>query len=702
MLNKLIFFILFLSNYAYLVHCQDLHWAHSAGGIGNDVDNSVFADTDGNVYVTGRFQDTVDFDPGPGVFSLIALGSSDAFVTKFDKYGNHIWSIKFGGINSFATNCHSLSVDDSGNVLITGSFSYTVDFDPGPGIYNLSSSGGNNDAFICKLNSSGSLQWAISFGNNSWDFGLDVTTDSFGNIYATGSFSGSVDFDPGPGAFIYSTITGASHTYILKLTSAGNFIWAKQFGAGWSVGAYTLKLDNLGNIYTSGEFAGICDFNPGSPTFYLTSFGIYDGFIAKLDNNGEFIFAKQIGGTTNDKISSMTMDQYCNLYTTGNFGLTADFDPGPGIENMSSYGQNDIFIAKYDSAGNYLWAKQIGDTLNDAGSCILSDQSGYIYITGFFEGTVDFNPGLDSLSLISDSVDAFISKFDSASNFIWVNKIGGPFVDAGGSFFIDKLNTIYLTGVFQDTVDFDLDTGSVNLVSSGLFDVFIAKYRQCSQTNSTLFITACDHYESPSGNYIYLNSGVYNDTILNVTGCDSLIEINLTITPASFVTISAFGSTSFCQGDSVTLSANPGLTSYQWYQRNYAIPGAINMNYVAKNSGRYKCIAQNATMCSDTSNIIIVNVPCIPIGPNQERTNTYTEFATPNFKISPNPGTGIFSIQSPPGQLKVFNSIGQMILSLEIYDEFSKFDITDCLDGIYFVTVSTGETRNSQKIILSR
>ncbi|MBK7970514.1 MAG: SBBP repeat-containing protein [Bacteroidetes bacterium] len=200
----------------------------------------------------------------------MALGSSDAFVTKFDKYGNHKWSIKFGGINSFATSCHSLSVDDSGNVLITGSFSYTVDFDPGPGIYNLSSSGGNDDAFICKLNGSGSLQWAIDFGNNSWDFGFDITTDSLGNIYATGSFSGSVDFDPGPGAFIYSTITGASHTYILKLTSTGNFIWAKQFGAGWSVYAYTLKLDNLGNIYTSGDFAGICDFNPKS--YFLLNF----------------------------------------------------------------------------------------------------------------------------------------------------------------------------------------------------------------------------------------------------------------------------------------------------------------------------------------------------------------------------------------------------------------------------------------------
>ncbi|MBK6643578.1 MAG: hypothetical protein IPG39_21270 [Bacteroidetes bacterium] len=312
----------------------------------------------------------------------MALGSSDAFVTKFDKYGNHKWSIKFGGINSFATSCHSLSVDDSGNVLITGSFSYTVDFDPGPGIYNLSSSGGNDDAFICKLNGSGSLQWAIDFGNNSWDFGFDITTDSLGNIYATGSFSGSVDFDPGPGAFIYSTITGASHTYILKLTSTGNFIWAKQFGAGWSVYAYTLKLDNLGTFIHL-EILRYMRFQSGSPTFYLTSFGINDGFIAKLDNNGEFIFEKQIGGTTNDKISSMAMDQHWNLYTTGNFGLTADFDPGPGIENMSSYGENDIFIAKYDSAGNYLWAKQIGDTLNDAGSCISSDQTGYIHVTGF-------------------------------------------------------------------------------------------------------------------------------------------------------------------------------------------------------------------------------------------------------------------------------------------------------------------------------
>ncbi|MBK8414547.1 MAG: T9SS type A sorting domain-containing protein [Bacteroidetes bacterium] len=116
----------------------------------------------------------------------------------------------------------------------------------------------------------------------------------------------------------------------------------------------------------------------------------------------------------------------------------------------------------------------------------------------------------------------------------------------------------------------------------------------------------------------------------------------------------------------------------------------------------YKCIAQNATMCSDTSNIIIVNVPCIPIGPNQERPNLNSELVTPNFQISPNPGTGLFSVQSPPGQLKVFNSIGQMILSLEIYDELSRFDISDYLDGIYFVSLKTGETINSQKIVLSR
>ncbi|MBK6643580.1 MAG: hypothetical protein IPG39_21280 [Bacteroidetes bacterium] len=100
------------------------------------------------------------------------------------------------------------------------------------------------------------------------------------------------------------------------------------------------------------------------------------------------------------------------------------------------------------------------------------------------------------------------------------------------------------------------------------------------------------------------------------------------------------------------LSADPGLTSYQWYRRNYPIPGAINMNYVAKNSGGYKCIAQNATMCSDTSNIIIVNVPYIPIRPNQERPNLNSELVTPNFQISPNQGTGLFSSSITTGQPK--------------------------------------------------
>lgn len=199
------------------------------------------------------------------------------------------WAKAMGGVNM--DRGYSIAIDGYGNVYTTGNLEGTVDFDPGPGKFNLTSAG-NKDIFISKLDPSGNFLWAISMGGLSWDEGLAIELDASGNVYTTGSFSGTVDFDPGIG--IFNLTSGG--LFISKLDNLGNFIWAK--GLGPSIYGYSISLDDSGNVYTTGRFGWTADFDPGPGTFNLTSAGMGDIFISKLDSSGNFLWAKSMGGDT--------------------------------------------------------------------------------------------------------------------------------------------------------------------------------------------------------------------------------------------------------------------------------------------------------------------------------------------------------------------------------------------------------------------
>ena len=206
----------------------DFEWAKAFGSSNFDKGNSITVDASGNVYTTGLFSGTVDFDPGAGLFNLTSAGGgTDVFIQKLDASGNFIWAKTFGGTSTDHGN--SITVDVFGNVYTAGFFSDTVDFDPGAGLFNLASAG-NHDIFIQKLDASGNFIWAKAFGSTSTDFGLSITVDASGNVYATGYFKGTVDFDPGAGTFYLNSAGGSGDFFIQKLDASGNFIWAKAFG----------------------------------------------------------------------------------------------------------------------------------------------------------------------------------------------------------------------------------------------------------------------------------------------------------------------------------------------------------------------------------------------------------------------------------------------------------------------------------------
>ncbi len=227
---------------------------------------------------------------------------------------------------------------------------------------------------------------------------------------------------------------------------------------GWGI-----AVDSNDNSYITGYFDGTAEF--GSTT--LTSSGGYDVFIAKVDSSGNYLWTVKAGGTGfYDRGNGIAVDSNGNSYITGYFDGTAEF----GSTTLTSSGGYDVFIAKVDSSGNYLWTVKAGGTgFYDRGNGIAVDSNGNSYITGYFDGTAEF--GSTTLSSAGE-YDVFIAKVDSSGNYLWAVKAGGSDLDEGWGITVDSNGNSYITGYFYLTADF----GSTTLTSAGETDVFIAKY----------------------------------------------------------------------------------------------------------------------------------------------------------------------------------------------------------------------------------
>ena len=459
-----------------LVHANDGDFvrAMAIGADASDQGHGITVDTSGNVYATGFFNGTVDFDPGPGIFNLTSAGTTNAiFISKLDNNGNFVWAKAIGGQVSCIG--YGISVDTSGNVYATGFFWDTIDFDPGPGTFDLTSAG-TSDIFICKLDSNGNFLWAKAMGGTLWDTGYGIAVDTSGNVYTTGYFQGTADFDPGTGT-AELTSAGELDIFISKLDTNGDFVWAKGMGGTLEDRGYGLSIDTSGNVYTTGFFQGTVDFDPGAGTFDLINASGYDIFISKLDTNGGFAWAKSMGGTLDSEGRGLSVDTSGNVYSTGYFRGTVDFDPANGTTEIiaSIGGSQDIFVSKLDTNGDFVWAKAMGGTLNDNGYGISVDTSGNIHTTGFFQDTADFDPGTGTFNLSSQAWnDIFISKLDSNGDFVWAKAMGGTLDEYGKGISVDTSGNAHITGYFQGTVDFDPGIGTFNLTSAAdSDDIFI-------------------------------------------------------------------------------------------------------------------------------------------------------------------------------------------------------------------------------------
>ncbi|MCY2964401.1 MAG: YDG domain-containing protein, partial [Planctomycetota bacterium] len=327
---------------------------------------SLRVDAAGNVYSTGEFGGTVDFDPGAGVQNLTAGSSGGTYISKLDSNGNYVWAQALNG----SAGVYDLALDGNGNIFIGGAYSGTMDVDPGAGTTNITSASGLNSLFVVKLNSSGGLVWGRTANPSGHASIYALTVDGSGNVYSTGSFQGTGDFDPGAGVTNLSALSVTP--FLWKLNGGGDFVWAKQLGVGNNSTAIgrDIAVDAAGNVYSTGSFTFILDFDPGSNTFELNSQSLQGGYISKLDANGDFVWAKKPATCSNLESSTgfaITVDSRGNVITAGNFSDRSapyDFDPGAGTYNISANGV-DGFVLKLDGSGNFL-PGPAGFALNDA------------------------------------------------------------------------------------------------------------------------------------------------------------------------------------------------------------------------------------------------------------------------------------------------------------------------------------------------
>ena len=374
-------------------------WANSSGGAFGNRGYCVATDANGNVFVTGYFYNpTISF----GSFTLTNADNSgntnDIFIVKYDSSGTVLWAKSAGGFSYDIG--YSVSADVNGNVLMTGYFdSPTITFGTFT-LINADNTGNSADFFIVKYDTNGNVLWAKRAGGTSTDEGFSVATDANGNAIVTGSFaSPAITF----GTFTLNNASG-DEMFIVKYDASGTVLWAKNAGCNPS----SIATDANGNVLVTGYY-----YTPTITfgTFTLTNAGIGNFFIVKYDANGNVVWAKGAGGSSNDFSYCIATDLSGNVFVSGmfqspfiNFNSDTLYSPSGSTDPM--------FLLKYNPAGTFLWAKALKSGGDDNNS-VATDAFGNVFIGGDFE----VNPfifGPDTLHLIGGE-NLFIAKINATT-----------------------------------------------------------------------------------------------------------------------------------------------------------------------------------------------------------------------------------------------------------------------------------------------
>ena len=496
----------------------------------------------------------------------------------------------------------SVSTDADGNVFVTGYFGGpTITF----GSTTLTNAG-NANVFLVKYDANGNVLWARSAGGTGFDEACSVSTDAGGNVFVTGYFtSPTITF----GSTTLTNVGGfcsgmaCANVFLSKYDATGNVLWAKSAGGASDDRGFSVSADAGGNVFVTGCFQ-----SPTIPFGFttLTNAGAYDVFIAKYDANGNVLWAKSVGGANDDFGISLSTDAGGNTFITGWFDSpTITF----GSTTLTNVGSRNIFLSKYDAAGNVLWAKSAGGTDSDYGWSVSADAGGNVFVTGYFTSpTITFGSttltNLGGLCFGIGCADVFLAKYNATGNVLWAKNAGGASDDRGYSVSADPWGNAFVTGSFTSVITF----GSITLTDAGFVEpMFIVKYDATGNLLCASNLTGggednngvcADPFGNAyiGGDFYFLNLLIVgSDTLNNPTGAEDVFVAKYTCGCNLLASIQ--GDTSVCNGGNITFTASAiGGTSYLW--STGATGSSITVNPSATTT--YMVIVSNGICTPDT------------------------------------------------------------------------------------------------------
>lgn len=671
-----------------------LLWSKSFGAGGPDQLRDSKINSQGDIINIGYFKDTVDMDPGVGIFNLIGIsaGVSQMFVQKLDASGNFLWAKTLPSADFVIG--RSLDLAPNGDIFIGGAFTAdSLDMDPGVSTYFLEKTSGDAScAFILKLDKFGDFKWAV--GHSGAATIGKVKLDSEGKLYVIGNYTSFFDTDPDPNIIVNSVASAGNNCFVERLDSLGDQEWIGQIRGSANVKAYDISLLNGNNPVLVGEFDGQIDFNPNAPVHNLPSpaNGQTRGFILQLHNSGAFRRALSLQGTGSSKVLELEVDQFQNYYIAGSHRSSVDFDPTSGI-NTNNATSKGWFVSKMDTLGNLSWVNAFKNSFSDFVLDQLNialDPNGSFHVAGYFDASsIDFNPGvLPNISVNGSSGrHIFLAHYDTSGAIAWAEGFGTSNASYHGTYILNRASdgAIYLGGYFAGSISFDPYSFTSTNTAIGSWDCFIFKLGTCLPSSSDKkTVRACNEYFQ-NGITFYNDTTIAVDTLYTKLGCDSIIlleEVRITKL-SSDITIDNKGTLSWVQ------TGGTGL-NYQWYRcdTDSILNKQTGTSYTPTQNGSYALIMR-VNNCYDTSACVLVNNVGI------------TESLVSKIEIYPNPVTNELNISGLDGQvsrLEIMDMTGRILL--EAFDT-NKLDVSKLSRGSYLIRISQkgwSEVRKVEKL----
>jgi hypothetical protein len=706
---RYIFSIVFLLAYVSRGNSQipQWSWATAVTGPGSQGAFNIALDSAGSVYSAGYFIQQTDFDPGPDTAFLQPSDDRDMYLLKQNGDGEFKWVVGFDAGFFFLSN--ALCTDANGNIFLAGTYDDTVDFNPGIGVdYLYPNTNGIPNGFILKLDSSGNFLWIKDFVGP-----IDISSialNSNGELYYGGYADPSVDLNPDAGAFHVDSVDQCGKWFIAKLGTNDEFVWANYFSGCPSnptaMPWYKFAIDKFDNLLLALNNDNTSGIAYGLDTLAIPANA---SFITKLDSSGDFIWSTVVGDY-NTSVPSIALDDIevdasGNVYTTGVFYDSVDFDPTTNEYLLQSTGNYNSYIQKHDANGNFQWVVKVGSEDIDQTISMSVDAPGNVYATGVFNGLVDFDPGPGTYAL-SGSYSMYVLGLDSGGNFNWcLNPTGGIF----GIDIALRNSSMFICGEFGSACQFgpiELNTSATAINN----DAFVVTAISCDtppfgiNTSSPLCYNGLTEAavalpSTPSFSMLWntgdttqiiqnIPAGYYSITITSDDGCsfsDSVVIVQPSALTTVVVSSNDTQGNPNCNG-SANVTASGAIQPY-----NYIWSDGNTYNLIeGLCEGWYVVTVADANGCTTIDSVYVASIVSAP---NANIDNPFSMF--------PNPADEAVILSAPQlndGIIQIVDQFGRTLVTTTFQAGYTVIQTSKLAEGSYIVCVSTDSGRFRYKL----